>query len=253
MKPHPGRRWRPAPSAPVLGERELHLWCFPLDPGPGHMAPLAGLLDGAERAGCRRLRGARARREQVAARAALRRILSLYVGRPPGRLEFRRGPFGKPYLRQRAGPEIYFNLSHSGGFGLVGVTRAAEVGVDLEFRRRDRDWRRLAARFFAPEELAWLEGLPAGERLGGFYRIWTLKEAWLKATGHGLRYGLGRFAVASPRGISHRPYRIDGPHGDRAWRQRSLGGLAGHAIAVTHEGPTLRLRCWRTGPGGPRA
>ncbi|HEX2940144.1 MAG TPA: 4'-phosphopantetheinyl transferase superfamily protein, partial [Rhodopila sp.] len=58
-----------------------------------------------------------------------------------------------------------------------------------------------ADRYFRPEEVAWLGSLPEPQRVGGFLRLWTLKEAFIKATGEGLARDLASFwfAMGPPR------------------------------------------------------
>jgi 4'-phosphopantetheinyl transferase len=66
------------------------------------------------------------------------------------------------------------------------------VGFDLErFDRRIE--LEIADRYFRPEEVSWLMGLPPSERPRGFLRLWTLKEALIKATGEGLSRELDSF------------------------------------------------------------
>lgn len=105
-----------------------------------------------------------------------------------GELRLARNDWGKPFLE--GGP--HFNLSHSGSRVLCAVSEG-EVGCDIQ---RTGPWRgKVAARFFTGEERTWLQSLPEGEKETGFYRLWTLKESFLKATGLGLSLPLGDFSV----------------------------------------------------------
>jgi len=118
-------------------------------------------------------------------RAALRATLERYTA---GDLEFVHGPHGKPYLRR--GPQIQFNLSHSGGVSLVAVALDVEVGVDVERLRPMPDYLAVAECAFAPRNAAALAEAPAAEREREFFVRWTRTEAMLKARGIGL-YGAG--------------------------------------------------------------
>ena len=92
------------------------------------------------------------------------------------------GENGKPFLVDF--PDVQFNLSHSGE-RVMAVISPFEVGCDVEIIKGDRG--RLAERFFKPEESAWIksfESLPAQSE--AFYRLWTLKECYMKVTGRGL-------------------------------------------------------------------
>jgi hypothetical protein len=55
------------------------------------------------------------------------------------------------------------------------------VGVDIEHMGRQRDFLGLAAHCFHPENVRQLQALQVEEQVAGFYRLWTLHEAALKA------------------------------------------------------------------------
>jgi 4'-phosphopantetheinyl transferase len=114
---------------------------------------------------------------------------------PPASFGFVEGPNGKPLAQSAGQPApVSFNLSHANG--MVGVAVLAHpgvpVGFDLERFERRIDLG-VADRYFRPEEVNWLMSLTADERLRGFLRLWTLKEALIKATGEGLSRELDSF------------------------------------------------------------
>lgn len=119
----------------------------------------------------------------VCAHVALRRVLAAYTGYHPSRLQFATTPEGKPYL---PGSHIHFNLSHSGRCVAIAVCAGGPVGVDVEEIRIHPEWRDLARVYFAPRELAWLSAGSEDRQLARFYRLWTMKEALVKATGAGV-------------------------------------------------------------------
>lgn len=128
----------------------------------------------------------RDRRHRSRSFAFTRLVLRGLLGREPQLL---REPEGKPYL---AGRELSFNLSHSHHLAVLAVG-PTELGVDVEYMGRDVDFLALARRFFAVPEWAWLERQPSARE--PFYRIWTRKEAYIKALGTGLRHPLDAFCV----------------------------------------------------------
>ena len=92
------------------------------------------------------------------------------------------GKYGKPYLPKH--PEIHFNLSHGGRLAAA-VFADTDVGCDVE--QVGQADMALAKKFFCAGEYARLVQLPEGEeRDTAFYRLWTLKESFAKATGLGL-------------------------------------------------------------------
>lgn len=104
-------------------------------------------------------------------------------------VRFAQGENGKPYLLDY--PGIHFNLAHSGHMVLA-VFADREVGCDIEKIKAAN--LKLAKRFFCPEEYAYLTSLKGEEQNRGFYRLWTLKESFLKVTGKGIRMPLNSFA-----------------------------------------------------------
>ena len=96
----------------------------------------------------------------------------------------------KPYL---ADCDVQFNLSHSGE-RVMGVISPFEVGCDVEIIKGDRG--RLAERFFLPEESAWIKHFESLEmQTEAFYRLWTLKECYMKVTGRGMSLMPDKFAL----------------------------------------------------------
>jgi 4'-phosphopantetheinyl transferase len=120
-------------------------------------------------------------------RAALRTILSAYLGRPAPDIAIVPGAYGKPRLDAREGA-LQFNLSESCGWMLAAFCPDQPVGVDLELGRPDAGAWTVARRYFSEPELAVLEAAERAGRLeAAFFRLWTRKEARLKVWGQGLR------------------------------------------------------------------
>ena len=104
------------------------------------------------------------------------------------------GENGKPFfptLKDR----FRFNLSHSGSEVLcVANYGPEEVGCDIE-EMREPDLR-VAERFFHPGEYAYIRSFEdQSNRKEAFYRIWTLKESFLKVTGLGMKADLRSFEI----------------------------------------------------------
>ena len=81
---------------------------------------------------------------------------------------------------------------------MVAIARGGVVGVDVETRRNRRHLDRLAARSMTPAEHERWQREPEPERLDAFLRLWTAKEAYLKATGHGLVRPMRSVTAAPP-------------------------------------------------------
>ena len=138
-----------------------------------------------------RLRAARFRFHEdalqwVACRASLRRILGETVNLPPNAVPLVLSEFGKPSLPPPF-DSIHFNLSHCTGLAVVALGIDGPVGIDLEKLDRAPDLLECESTFCHPEEV---RNLPDETSLRSrqLLRIWTAKEAVLKALGAGLSH-----------------------------------------------------------------
>lgn len=134
------------------------------------------------------------RDSQLITRAGLRASLSQYSdSTPPKAWHFERSARGKPRLSDRSPMnELSFNLSHSGDWLAIGVTVDNEIGIDLQHRHHQQSLSELAQRFFSAEEADTLAAQPEARHSEHFFRLWTLKEAYLKARGLGIANGLDK-------------------------------------------------------------
>jgi 4'-phosphopantetheinyl transferase len=137
---------------------------------------------------------------------AMRDILSRYTGCKPRELSFAVIARDKPVLVDF--PGVFYNLSHSTDRALLAVTSIAPVGVDIEFNRGLADTQALIERYFSAREQHTLAQLPEEEISTAFYRVWTRKEAVIKAHGHGLGIALDKFDVPCGALPAWQPTRI---------------------------------------------
>lgn len=226
-------------GAVSLGEEEVHLWRLWLDaPADG----LRHLLSVDERQRADRFAFERDRERWTAARAGLRRILAAYLGVEPRLLQFEAGPFGKPHLVPDCG--LRFNLSHSGNVALVAVARGRDLGVDVERIGPEAELEQIAPMVLSAGELAEWTGLPREDRVQGFFNAWSRKEAFIKAVGEGVSFGLQRFDVTLAPGAPARLLRVEG--GSAAdWTLHAVEAAPGYAASVCVKG-----RGWALVPFG---
>ncbi len=180
------------------------LWLLGLAEAGGREQDHTEDLSAEERARADRFLRAEDRRRFVSTRAALRSLLGAALGCAPKEVAFATGPYGKPHLASGAGP--HFNASHSGAYALIGISDRP-IGVDIELMRDNLDELALAESFFCADEHQQLVGLERPAQLQAFYRIWTCKEAVLKAFGVGISRHLTDFSVElTGDGFSLRPH-----------------------------------------------
>jgi medium-chain acyl-[acyl-carrier-protein] hydrolase len=240
--------WEDAHVAPSLAGDAIHVWRAALERADDEIAACEGVLSADERARADRFCFSRDRRHYIAGRGILRMLLGRYLQCDPASLSFRYNPQGKPKLDSPA-TDLRFNISHSHGVALYGLTRGRELGIDVEQVRGEVAVDQLAERFFSPREVAMLRQVPAAGRRDAFFRIWTRKEAYLKATGKGLTLALDCFDVSlTPGAAALLATRHDGAEAAR-WSMRDLAAGAGFAAALIAEGNGWRVWCGQW-PGG---
>jgi 4'-phosphopantetheinyl transferase len=174
---------------------------------------LRTILDEGEWARARRFVSALDRREFVACHALLRTMLSRITRRPPHEWTFSRAPNGKPSIAAEHGlSDLQFNITHTRGLVAAAVSWRHPVGVDVQIFGSGCDELDLAKRFFAASEADLVARASKLYRPCVFAQLWTLKEAYLKATGFGLStpldgfaFGLGPIRVQFGRGCADNP------------------------------------------------
>ena len=162
------------------------------------------------------------RRDYMVAHVGLRVVLGRLVQAPPALLRFSAENGQKPALMEDSGtgPEqldLRFNLSHTQGAVLIAVAEGFEVGVDVEQQRPLEDLEGMARTVMSDMESAhWLKLSPE-LRCQAFYRLWTRKEAYLKAIGLGLFRDLHEVTVpVSPAPLAE-PAVVTDQNGDGVW------------------------------------
>lgn len=167
----------------------IDIW--PLDLAAGDLGADLELLSQAERERANRFKFDLHRNRFVRGRARVRRLLASYLRQPPEAIAMVEGARGKPALALT--PGLHFNVSHCEDLGLLAVTQAAPIGVDVERVRPVEAG--LAEACFSTAELAALARVTLEDREAAFFRGWTRKEAVLKALGDGLWQPLDAFDV----------------------------------------------------------
>jgi 4'-phosphopantetheinyl transferase len=130
----------------------------------------------------------------------VRLALSHYLSLPPKCWTFRRGLHGKPSLSGPTEIPMKFNLSHTTGVAVCGVTVGREVGVDVEALPARANMREVAARFFSKPEVELVQKLTPEESDQRSLELWTLKESFVKALGLGLSLEPNLFGFAFDSG-----------------------------------------------------
>jgi 4'-phosphopantetheinyl transferase len=182
-------------SERATGIDGLSIWMVALDTAADDVAAVGRVLSADECGRATRFRFERDRRRFVACRTALRVILGEVLAADPREVAFTYSAYGKPALAGPAHDAVRFNVSHADGLGLIAVTHARDVGIDIERIRMLDDLDRLSRTVFSAAELSAFDRLPASARCQAFFNGWTRKEAYIKALGDGLQRPLDGFDV----------------------------------------------------------
>lgn len=150
-----------------------------------HLTPEEG-----ERA--RRFRSETARANFVSSRAAVRKVLGQVLGCAAADVPLVQDAEGRPWLEGAC--DLRLSWSHAGGHVLIGWRSGGAIGVDLETARPIAHDSMLALAA-SEREAAVIQALKPVDRHDAFLRLWTVKEAVLKAIGLGVRGGLKSVAV----------------------------------------------------------
>ncbi len=234
-----------------LPQDQVHLWyAFPDSCQPKYSIEQAHILSLEERERWQAFRFEADRHDYLVAHLLLRDSLCRYVGCLPQDLEFSQGPFGKPSLAEpRGSSPLEFSLTHTRGLVACVVARHP-VGTDAESLDKTVDLE-LAPRVLAPAELDELSGQPPERRSARFLEYWTLKEAFVKATGKGLSQPLQQFWFQLDRaGEPTIDFAVGEPARGENWQFLQVNQLSpAHrlAVAVKLPGPTtlhLETRAW---------
>ena len=216
----------------LLGPGMVAVWWMPTDQvGTADCHRWLAILDRDERERADRFRFEWDRRDFIAAHALLRHMLAFHLGRPAAAWQFAANGFGKPAIAEGLRvPDIDFNLSHARDLVAAAVALHAAVGIDVEKIDPAKADFALAQRYFAPAEIEILRRTPSTEQAVCFFRLWTLKEAYLKATGAGFGTSLDSFAFTlSPIRINFMTRLEDDP---RHWHFEMLPTTGAHVLSV---------------------
>ena len=174
----------------------------------------------------------RHRREYLFTRALVRTVLSSYAPEiAPAKWRFVKNEYDRPSVAPGL-PPLTFNLSNSEGVIVCGVSRHGEVGVDIEPWSRGDQILGVADGVFSPRELADLAALPLEEKRRHAVKLWTSKEAYIKARAIGLSLPLKEFSMLTTGGFAFHAGLADAPE---RWRLSHHAPLPTHLVAVCAE------------------
>lgn len=221
------------PDDCVLQRDRIDIWQFSLEK---EFIGANALLNEEETLRAKRYHFDRHRRRFTVARATMRLILACYLRTSPTALSFNYQAHGKPELITEV--SLQFNLSHSGNLALLAVGQDHSLGVDLEFFS-NRPYEGIGQHLFSINENNALAKVNTPLKPLVFFRLWSQKEAFIKASGLGLSYPTTLFDVdAFPE---EEQSCIDHIH-NHTWRLRSFMPCVACHAALCYDPSVKTLR-----------
>lgn len=245
--------YQSAPDRIMLAPDEVYVWRISAESESEEAGRLAKFLSADEKERAGRFHFEKDRRIFIMGRGVLRTLLGRFTGREPASLRFVYTSHGKPVLPaagSTANPA--FSVSHSGKEILLAFSPGFPIGVDIERIRSSSDHEDLARRYFSPAEAELLLSLPKSQRAEAFFSCWVRKEAFLKAHGQGLSFGLDHFEVSLRPGEDARLIRILNDEAEvREWTLHDLPAGPGYKAALAARAHPRKISCfsWTAGTG----
>ncbi len=240
------QEWHLPVSPVLLLQDQVHLWRASLEVSPSTLQTLFTALSKDERERAARFRFSRDQQHFIVAHGILRKLLACYLQIDTSSLFFVKNAYGKPALDPAFhSADLHFNLSHSQDIALFAFSYRRELGVDVEYMRKEVEYDQLARFCFSAYEQQILSSLVGSMKEEAFFNCWTRKEAYIKARGLGLSLPLALFDVSL---LPLEPARLlesrESPDEVSRWSFCALVPGMGYAGALVVEGHDWLLHTW---------
>lgn len=241
--------WRRPPEELQLEAACIDVWHSRISLPEVEIEKHALTLSGQERERAEKFTFADKYEEYVVTRGLLRQALAHVLRQDACTFEFDYSSSNKPYLsRKYNDQQITFNVSHSHGQALVAISVDRNIGIDIEKVRADVEYEKLALRFFSVAEQKALMLYPREERAAAFFATWTRKEAFVKAVGKGIAFGLSEFDVnISPKEAPLMLATRWDPEDVAKWSMANIETEKNYLATVVADGGDFQLRHWQAG------
>ncbi|MFQ5660531.1 MAG: 4'-phosphopantetheinyl transferase family protein [Gammaproteobacteria bacterium] len=238
--------WKNPPSDLELSRGFVDIWRTKLDLPKQEIAAYLSLLspDEVKRASCFKVK--RKYREYVITRGLLRRVLGDTLRADPKGFLFEYAEHEKPFLKEDwGGGAVSFNVSHSHNQAVIAVTLDRTIGIDIEKIRQNVDFNKLANRFFSVKEFKSLKRFQEQHLPRAFFACWTRKEAFVKALGDGISFGLSEFSVSVDPDEENVTLSTHWDPGEaRKWTLVNIKTDTDYIAACAFEGGKFEIRYW---------
>ena len=226
--------WQPTPQGNlVLKEGEVHAYRINIAANLHAIPSFNATLNAEEIERGSKYFQQKDRQRFIVSRGAHRSILARYLNKLPAKIEFAIGNNKKPRLLNGDGPGIQYNISHAGQWILLVIAKT-DIGADVEYIDQRFAFRDILEEHFSADEVAFINQKDPVDR---FFKLWTRKEAFLKATGQGLGGHLRQ--TTSLDGEHVLPGNLLGC--EKNWQVFSFDLYSGYTASITTENNNCQL------------
>ncbi len=243
--PYMTNPWQNTPDTLSLSKDHIDVWLCELKTLSSDTSKLYGILSDDERERANKLKVEDKKQQYVIARGTLRQRLGLLTNINPEDFVFEYLEHGKPVLNNDSRfADITFNISHSYDLALIAISQKQSIGIDIEKINHDSDHQALVTRFFSKAEQAEFNTLSEAIKAKAFCACWTRKEAFIKAIGSGITYGLGNFNVTVDPDIQMPMINLLKPS-EETWSAINLPINDEYMACLVSNRNDINVRCWR--------
>ncbi len=177
-------------------ENEVHIWTAILDQPEAIIDGYYSILPDNEQKMVDKYRTGMIRKRQIISKGLVRLLISRYMNLNPNEIKFYYNEFGKPFVSPDSDRDnIFFNLSHSDNIAVFIFSKKRKIGIDVEKIKELADMEGIVRLCFSESEKKWFNELPSTKKEEMFYKIWTSKEAYMKAIGKGFSFSPKRISL----------------------------------------------------------
>ena len=237
--------WMKTPDTLSLSEDHIDVWLCDLKQLSGEINNFYSILSEDERERADKFKVEDKRQQYIITRGALRQRLGLVTNIKPEDFVFKILEHGKPVMANNYQcADITFNVSHSHDFALIAISQKHHLGIDVEKINHESKHDQLVTRFFSNAEQIEFQSIAKTNKARAFCACWTRKEAFIKAIGDGVSYGLDKFDVTVDPENNTPEITLHNPSGD-TWSAINLPINNDYMACLVSNSRDINARCWQ--------
>lgn len=218
-----------------LLDSRIDLWLTNLNLSHDVINKFEGYLDKADTGQIKKLKFEYLKKRAIITKGLLRLLIGNYLNLNPAELVFAYNEFGKPFINDNLN-ELQFNISHSDDMAVFAFSRSGEIGADIEKVKVIDDMQGVMNICFTGYEKDWFNDINAESRVESFYKVWTIKEAFIKAIGRGFSFDPKDVELTNESGNQMLIRKINSNEfAGKKYRVKTIDGIPGYIISLVYE------------------